>query len=238
MVTSPFHQNSPTSSIARYDIWAFFAMPLCYLGMFIIFGVILDFPQSSIIIDKVAYIATQELNLTLAYIIGYLIFGGLLLVAVKAAHYRLNTKPSQILNYASAFGFIWVVLMMCSGMIALVGLNTMINLYSQGSPHAETIFLIYTTIVSGLGGGIELIGALWVLLLSYHGLKNSQLSVGLNLLGLVVGIIGILTLYQGVPEFKDAFGLLQIIWFVTMGVALNKHKSNVTADLTRNFVSS
>jgi hypothetical protein len=224
MVITPSEKGNTNSSLERLSAWAFFAMPLCYVGMFIIFGVLLDFPQSEAISDKIAYIATQELNLSLAYIIGYLIFGCLLLMSVQATHNRLNAKSSLLLKYASAFGFIWVVLMMCSGMIALVGLNTMIKLYMQGSPHAETLYLVYTTVVNGLGGGVELVGSLWVLLISIHGLKTSLLSKGLSSLGVVVGFIGISTIYQGIPEFKDAFGLLQIVWFVMMGFALIKLK--------------
>lgn len=224
MITTLFQQSNPNGSIEHNDARAFFALPLCYLGMFIIFGLALDFPQSGNINEKIAYITSQELILSLGYIIGYLVFGCLLLVAVQATHNRLNSKSAQLLKYASAFGFIWVVLMMCAGMIALVGLNTMIKLYTQGNPHAETLFLIYSTLTNALGGGIELVGGLWVLLISVHALKSSQLSKGLNWLGLVVGFLGVSTIYQGIPEFKDLFGLLQIIWFVMMGWALIKHK--------------
>lgn len=226
MVITPTNQINLNSPLKCNSAWVFFAMPMCYVGMFIVFGVVLEFPHSGTIGDKVAYIVTQEFNLSLAYIIGYLVFGSLLLIAVQTTYNQLNTTTSQLLKYASAFGFIWVVLMMCSGMIAVVGLNTMVKLHGQGSLHAETLFLIYTTVVNGLGGGIELVGALWVFLISLHGLKSSQMSQALNLFGLVVGITGILTLYQAVPEFKDAFGILQIVWFVLMGLTLlKKNKS-------------
>ncbi|MDF2176878.1 hypothetical protein P2G88_01255 [Aliiglaciecola sp. CAU 1673] len=182
----------------------------------------MSIPQSGTVSNKIAYIAAQQSMLSLANIIGYLIFGILLLVSVQATHARLKSTSSYLLNFATAFGLIWVVLMMCSGMMALVGLNTMVNLFSQGSPHAETVFYVYTTVVNGLGGGIELVGGMWVLMLSVYGLKTAQLSKLLNLFGVVVGLVGVLTLIQALPELKDAFGLSQILWFICMGFALLK----------------
>lgn len=199
-----------------------FTMPLCYLGMFLIFGVLLSIPQSGSVIDKIEYLASHKAIIGTGYTLGYLIFGGLLSVAVQAIHYRLKASQSILLNSASLFGVIWVVLMMCSGMLALVGMNTMINLFSQGNPQAETLFYIYTTVVNGLGGGIELVGGAWVLGLSVYGIKTEQLGKGLNYFGCLVGILGVGTLFQSVPGIKEAFGLCQIIWFIGMGRTLHK----------------
>lgn len=225
MQAKSIYNDTTNKSLQRCGAYAFFAMPFCYLGMFIIFALLLNFPQSDVVSDKIAYIASQEVKVSLGYIIGYLVFACLLLVAVQAAHRYLNIKTSALLNYTSAFGYIWVVLMMCSGMLALVGVNTMIKLFLQENSNAETVFYIYATVVNGLGGGIELVGALWVLLISVYGLKTSQLTKPTNVLGVAIGVIGILTLNQAIPEFKDAFGLLQIIWFVMMGFVLLKNNS-------------
>ncbi|NVK57209.1 MAG: hypothetical protein HWE26_16530 [Alteromonadaceae bacterium] len=209
-------------SLLRCGAFAYFGMPLCYIGMFVIFGILLSVPQAADLSQKIACIASQQSMLSVAYVLGYLIFGCLLLVAVQATQARLNVASSHLLDFASAFGFIWVVLMMCSGMLALVGLNTMVTLFSQGSTHAETLFYVYTTVVNGLGGVIELVGGIWVLGLSVCGLKTKQLAKGLNYFGCLVGVLGICTLIQTVPGFKDAFGLCQILWFIFMGVALFK----------------
>lgn len=203
----------------RWGAGAFFAMPMCYFVMFIIFGVVLSFPQTESVSDKIAYIGSQQSIISLAYIVGYLLFGSLLLIAVQTTHIRLKVLSSQLLNTASAFGLIWVVLMMCSGMVALVGMNTMLSLFAKSSPHAETLFYVYTTVANALGGGVELLGGLWVFLISFYGLKTAQLAKGLHIVGLVVGAFGVLTLIQSVPEIKDAFGLSQIVWFIWMGFA-------------------
>lgn len=221
-------QNTSNRQLMRWGACAFFTMPMCYVVMFLIFGIALSFPETESVRDKIAYIGSQQSLLSLANIVGYLLFGSLLLIAVQATHARLNVLSSHLLNAASAFGFIWVVFMMASGMVALVGMNTMLSLFAKSSAHTDTLFYVYTTVVNGLGGGIELVGGLWVLLLSIHGLKTAQLAKGLHLLGLVVGTFGVLTLFQSVPEMKEAFGLSQIIWFVWMGFALLKSTTGNT----------
>lgn len=212
--------NEYNICLHRWGAMALFIMPLCYVCMFMIFGVMLSIPQTEILNDKIAYLAANQGIISVAYISGYLFFGCMLLIAVQAIHHSLAKTSSHLLQSASAFGLIWVVLMMCSGMIALVGMDTMINVYYKDPQNAQTLFFAYTIIVDALGGGIELVGGLWVFLLSICGLSHQQLSKSLSLFGIMVGLLGILTVYQAIPEFKDAFGLTQVVWFVWVGITL------------------
>jgi len=202
------------TQLMRYGAISLFTMPLCYVCMFVIFGLVLNIPQSDILNEKIAYIAHNQGVISIAYIIGYLVFGILLLITVQASHIMLTKNKSYTLNTASAFGFIWVVLMMCSGMIALAGMNTMVNIHAQDQQHAEIVYYVYATVVNALGGGIELVGGLWVFLLSIAGLRTQQVTKALCVFGIIVGVLGMLTVYQGLPEFKKAFGLSQIVWFI------------------------
>ena len=197
-------------------------MAVCYITLFILFGLFISIPQSDVFSDKVMSLTEQKLLLQVAYFIGYLVFGCLLLITVQALHSRLHSSHSLCLNSASLFGLIWVVLMMCSGMIALVGLDQVIAAHSAGSTDASSLYLTVFTLVDALGGGIELVGGLWVLLVSIVALLTGNFSRGFNYFGILVGSLGILTLLQSIPEFKDAFGLTQIIWFIWLGVSLRK----------------
>ena len=73
-------------------------------------------------------------------------------------------------------------------------------------------------------GPVDTGAYLLVLLLSISGLQHHRLSKGLGLFGIVVGVFGILTLFQGIPEFKDAFGLSQIVWLFWTGIELLRKK--------------
>ena len=199
---------------------ASFGMAACYIIMFIIFGAILSAPISDDVLDKIQFVQANQDLIGVTYILGYLLFGCFLLITTIALHNFMDSKPSMLLTCGTAFGFIWVVLMMCSGMIGLIGMQTMLELHNESSQHAIGLFYSLSVIENGLGGGIELVGGLWVLLISLSGLRQKRLPQALHILGLVVGSFGVLTLIQGVPEFKMAFGLSQIAWFTWVGFAL------------------
>lgn len=90
---------------------------------------------------------------------------------------------------------------------------------------ALALFNSRNLITEALGGGIELVGGLWVLLLSIAGLQQQRFAKALHLLGLIVGSLGILTVLHTLPYLKEAFGLLQLIWFIWLGFALLRVKS-------------
>ena len=104
-------------------------------------------------------------------------------------------------------------------------------------PDADQALIINRTVnivVDALGGGIELVGAVWVLAISYVGLKSKIYGAFLHYWGVLVGISGVLTLFSGLsflaknPFFEVTtaiFGLGQIRWFILLGVAMLKESS-------------
>ena len=77
------------------------------------------------------------------------------------------------------------------------------------------------TIVEGMGGGNEIVGGLWVLLLSIAAIKADDLSRKFNYLGIFVGFFGILTIYPA-EILTEVFGLSQIVWFSWLGLIMLK----------------
>lgn len=71
---------------------------------------------------------------------------------------------------------------------------------------------------NGIVSGNELVGSLWVLLLSLAALRTKGLPKGLNYLGMILSVAGILTLLPAVPTY--IFGLGMIVWSIWLGVAL------------------
>ncbi len=71
-----------------------------------------------------------------------------------------------------------------------------------------------------IDGGIELVGALWVLLVSVAALRSGAFRPGLAVLGVVVGVAGLWTLVPQVEAAAALFGLGSIAWLVWAGVAL------------------
>ena len=68
------------------------------------------------------------------------------------------------------------------------------------------------------------------MLVSLAALRANGISKALNILGLVVGGVGILSLIPGLTEgLVGVFGLVQIVWFVWLGIVLLRGKQSKTA---------
>jgi hypothetical protein len=142
-----------------------------------------------------------------------------LAVLVLAINERLKSNTPTLSQIASIFGIVWVGLVIASGMIANIGLSAVLELSTKDPEQAMTVWRAIYSVVEGLGGGNEVVGGLWVLLLSFAALKGDELSKRLNYFGLFVGIVGILTVYPA-EVLTEIFGVSQIVWFSWLGAAM------------------
>lgn len=195
-------------------------MALCYLTMAVIFFGVLSIPEQADTLQKIQYYRQHHLLVASGYAIGYLLFGFLLAVLVLAVAARLPQPLSPLAQLASLFGRIWVVLMMVSGMSALLGLEQMFRLAETQPAAALAFFHVLALLSSTFGGGIELVGGLWVLLLSMASLQQQPAQKALHLLGLLVGMLGVATILHTVPYLKEGFGLTQLVWLLWSGAML------------------
>ena len=190
-----------------------------YIFAFVYFGAFWDYPVSADDAQKFVFLTNNQVVLSIVNLTMYVIFGLFLAVLVLALHQRMKDKAPTLSQAASVFGIIWVGLVIASGMIANVGLGTAIDLSAKNTEQAMTLWVVINTIVEGLGGGNEVVGGFWVLLLSVTGLKIIELPKLLNCFGLFIGFVGILTIYPA-EILTEIFGLGQIIWFSWLGVAM------------------
>lgn len=109
--------------------------------------------------------------------------------------------------------------MMASGLIALTGLELVINKVNTDPMLAVTLFLVIGLMTHVLGGGIELVGGLWILLFSLAGQQQPQ-RAKLHGLGLLTCSFAILTIFHTQPYLKEAFGLPQLVWQWWFGIML------------------
>jgi len=87
------------------------------------------------------------------------------------------------------------------------------------------------SVASGLGNGNgEILGGLLTLLVSLAALRAGGLPKGLNILGLLVGAVGIISIMPALTEMMTGvFGLSQVIWFVWLGIVLLRSNPGKTA---------
>jgi hypothetical protein len=127
-------------------------------------------------------------------------------VLVLAIHQRLKSYAPRFSKLTSAFGIIWVGLVIASGMIANIGPNSVIGI--RATENAMLVWSSVSLISEGLGGGNKIIGKILVLLISSIALKGQLFSKPLVYLE-IVGISGVLTIYP-----LEIFEMRQIIWFL------------------------
>ncbi|WNC68790.1 DUF4386 family protein [Thalassotalea nanhaiensis] len=192
---------------------------IIYVSAFVFFGAFWSFPTDADSVQKFAFLAENQIILSIVNFIMYVLFGIILAVLVLAIHERLKSNSPTLSQIASIFGVVWVGLVIASGMIANIGLSAALELSTKDPEQAMTVWRAIYSVVEGLGGGNEVVGGLWVLLLSFAALKGGEFSKRLNYFGLFVGTVGILTVYPA-DVLTEIFGVSQIVWFSWLGFTM------------------
>lgn len=196
-------------------------MALCYISVAVIFFGLITLPAGLDTLGRLQYVLQQHYLLAaIGYGIGYLLFGVLLAILLQALRQAMPDSQSALAGLAERFGQVWLVLMMASGMVALISMEMILRLLDTSTEQALALHNTYQLLTNALGGGIELVGGLWALLLSIAGLKHHILPKSLHGLGIIGGSLGIATVLHTLPYLKDAFGITQFIWFIWLGVVL------------------
>jgi hypothetical protein len=172
-------------------------------------------------VQSAAFLADHQAVTYVWYLVIYVIFGAVLVVLALALHKRLKAGSPALVQIATAFGLIWSVLMFASGMLANIGAGVIVELYAQDPPQAASLWLAVHTVVEGLGGGNEIVGGLWVLLISWAALRAGRLGKALNIFGVVASVAGLLTVIPALGELGGlVFGLGTIVWFAWLGIVM------------------
>jgi hypothetical protein len=174
-------------------------------------------------LQNVAFLADNQAIMYIWYLIIYVIFGIFLVVLSLALYERLQAGSPTMAQIATAFGLIWAGLVIASGMVANVGAGVVVDLYGHDPAQAASVWLAVNAVVVGLGGGNEIVGGVWLLLISGAAWQARMLGKALNYLGMIVGTAGILTTVLPTLEALGAvFGLGSIVWFIWVGITMLK----------------
>ncbi len=200
---------------------------LIYSTAFVMYGGILVYPNENAgVVEELQFLSDNYLTLSILNILSFVLFGILLAVLVLSIHQRLKNQAENLSKLGAIFGIIWVGLVIASGMIANIGLNTITEMGLSNPEQAMTIWSSVAIITEGLGGGNEIVGGMWVLFISLAALKAQDFPKALNYLGLLVGMAGILTIYP-LDLFTEIFGLSQIVWFLWLGIFMMRKTPSI-----------
>ena len=196
-----------------------------YLIGIVLFLFVLDYPNIVDPAQKVALVVDKQMVIYSTNLILYVIFGVFLTMLALALYERLKAGAPAIMQVATAIGIIWAGSLVASGMVSNAGITPVVALYGKDPAQAALIWLGIESVASGLGNGNgEILGGLWTLLVSWAALRTGGLPKFLNYLGLVVGLVGLVSTIPGLSDLVGIFGMSQLVWFVWLGIILSRQR--------------
>jgi hypothetical protein len=194
------------------------------------FLLVVNYQSAGTIAEKVALLVANYASMYAMYLASYVFYGIALGVLAFALYDRLQAYAPATMRAATAVGLLWSVALVTSGMIWNYGMTTIVTLARTNPTQAQAVWQSVEPVAEALGGaGGEILGGLWILLLSLVILRSGALPKLLGWFGIVFGVAGLVSV---IPPLHDAallFGLMLIVWFVWVGVALLMTKATAAA---------
>jgi hypothetical protein len=178
--------------------------------------------------QKLSFALERQSILQALMILIYVVFGIALVFLTVALHELLHVGSSDLMKAATPFGLIWAGMVIASGMVGSVGLEAVAALHSRDAAQAAFVWSAIGAVQGGLGGGVEIVGGVWVLLISAASLRSSALPRALSYVGFLVGAAGMLTVVPPLGELGAVFGLGQIVWFGWLGIIMLRARPQQT----------
>jgi hypothetical protein len=173
-------------------------------------------------VEKVAQLVDNQAFLYILNLIAYVIWGIVMVPLTLALYERLKADSPAMMQIATAIGLIWACIVIASGQVSNLGMNTVVDLYGKDPAQAVTAWLAIDSVANGLGSaGGEILGGTWILLVSWAALRGRGLSRALNYLGALVGAAGLFSAIPviGVPG-TVIFGLGKMVWSLWLGIVM------------------
>ena len=170
--------------------------------------------------ESVDFLVGHQGQLLAWYIGIFIVFGAALVPLALALRQRLVDRAPILANTATVFAAIWAALMYATGMISNIGIETVADLADTDPDQAASVWSAIDTVTNGLGGGNELVGGIWIGLVSIAGLATIRLPRWLNVVGLTTAAAGLVTVVPAFEAVEMVFGLGSIVWFIGTGIAL------------------
>ncbi len=205
-------------------------MAAAYIVGMIGFLTVVDVSGVADPIQKVALMADNLAFLYIMHLIVYVVWGIFMVVLALALYERLKAGSPALVQTATVFGIFWGCVIIISGMINNSGMENVVNLFGKDPAQAATVWLAIDSVIEGLAGGNEILGGIWILLLSWAALRAGELPKILNYLGVAVGVAGIISVVPALAEiFIYIFALGQIVWFIWLGIVMLRSNTSAAA---------
>lgn len=196
-------------------------LAVAYLVGLVLFIVVLDYVNIADPAQKVALIVEQQRVIFATNLLMYVFFGIFLVTLALALYDRLKAGAPALMQVATVVGVIWAGSLVASGMISNAGLEPTAALYAVDPAQAALTWQGVEIVADGIGNGNgEILGGVWMLLVSLAALRSGGIPKGACILGLLTGAVGIVSLLPGLTDLVALFGLSQLVWYAWVGIVL------------------
>ena len=218
-------------SLQKYGAIAALYMAVAYLLAIPYFLLLVNYPSVVDPVEKVVLLRDNYASMFAMHVIVYEFVGIGMIVLGLALYHRLKGGAPALAQLATVIGLIWACLLLASSMVFNYGMKSVVGLYATDPTQAVLAWQTIEPVAQGLGGaGGELLGGLWILLVSLAALRTKVLPRALNWLGLVIAAAGLISVVPALADAAVAFGLLLIVWFAWVGIAMLRGSRSVTAE--------
>ena len=217
------------NSLQKLGGWGALVHALAYIVSLVLGGVLI-FPLLGR--GPAAYVAFVAGNQGVVYLWNLVAYWGsavTLVVMGLALYERLKASAPGAAQLATVFGLIWAALIIGSGNLMLRDVGVIAELSAQDPAQAAATWPVLEAVENGIVSGNELVGSLWVLLLSLTAWRTGDLPRTLTVLGMCISLAGLLTIVPPLAEpLSMLFGVGMIFWSAGIGVALLRAPSQIT----------
>ena len=206
-------------NLQKFGGIAAFYLAAAYMIGITIFIVVLDYPSITDPAQKLTVLVKYQMVIFMTNLLMYVFFGIFLVVLSLVLHERMKAGMTSLVQVATVIGIIWAGSLVASGMVSNAGIIPTIALQAKDPGQAALFWQGIETVSAGLGNGNgEILGGVWTLLVSWAALKTGGLPKGLTILGLLVGTVGLASLF--LADLTGLFGISQMVWFIWLGIVL------------------
>jgi hypothetical protein len=174
--------------------------------------------------DPAQYVAFVASHQTLMYIWNLISYWGsaiTLVIMALTLYHRLKGNSPALAQTATVFGLIWAALIICSANLMLRDGGVIANLFGKDPAQAAALRPALEAVELGIVSGNELVGSLWVLLISIAALRTREFARIFGYFGIAISTAGILTMVPGlVDTMVMVFGPGMIVWSIWLGIVL------------------
>lgn len=182
------------------------------------FLLVIDYPAAETAAARVDLIAGNYPSMYVMYLASYVAFGLAVGLVALVLRDRLHEQAPSTVRMATFVGLLWSAALVASGMVFTYGMTVIDALAATDRAAAVTAWQALEPVALALGGaGGEILGGLWILLLSLVVVRHGGLPRPMGWFGVIIGAVGIVSVVPALADAAVAFGLLEIVWFAWLG---------------------